>query len=151
MPLTQSSLESAPQDESFINSGGGDHSETGERAFGLGPSIERNTSIARVDFDFTQEGRHLSVPVVDTSIAPQGTDYFQYEDGYDSNNELGPFWNAVEGLDPDDNDDDIVPQEPRLEPPRPEPPQVNQPETPTDVALAEEVTRTMTNAKLKEE
>jgi len=62
---------------------------------GVTTHFERSTSIARVDFDFAEDGRHLSIPVVNIEAAPQGTNYFSYEDGYDSNNEISPFWDAV--------------------------------------------------------
>ena len=49
--------------------------------------IEKMVSTSEAEFEETEAGVHLSVPVAPASR----TIYLNYEDGYDSNNEKGPF------------------------------------------------------------
>ena len=53
----------------------------------------------------TEAGVQLSVPAAPAS---HRTIYLNYEDGYDSNNEIGLFWDAVEGEEEEEDDDDSI-------------------------------------------
>ena len=65
-------------------------------------------SVGWVNFDINEVDVALSVPV--SAEIPNGNDnYVTYHDGYDSNGECGPFFDAVEGekiWDSDSNDEE---------------------------------------------
>ena len=73
--------------------------------------------MAGVNYDIMEEIVHLSVPVYTESIVPQGINYLNYEDGYDSNGEEGPFYDAVVNECDSDTDDDNSPLPPANEQP----------------------------------
>ena len=57
-------------------------------------------------YEQTESGKHLSIPVTTTKI--YHTFNLNYNEGYDSDNELGPFYDAVVGEEDFDDDDDAM-------------------------------------------
>ena len=108
-------------------------------------NIEPNESIFGVSYDVTDEGVHISVPVYNMpSLAPQGSNYFDFQEGYDSNGECGPFFDAVEDDDDKSEDDDELP-------PGNESSTNNEPMLEPAIELAEADIKRMTNNELKAE
>ena len=117
-----------------------------QKKSGNSESNERNDrmmSVGRVNFDINEAGVALSVPV--STEIPNGNDnYLTYHDGYDSNGECGPFFDAVEGekiWDSDSNDE---------EPPSPEAAVEEAPANPKAPVLTEEEIKRMNVNQLKE-
>jgi hypothetical protein len=80
----------------------------------LFPSIEEavlvespNVNAFKAPYERTDDGVHLSIPVAPATI-PIHTDFnLVYDDGADSDGEVGPFFDAVECKDEFDSDDDL--------------------------------------------
>jgi hypothetical protein len=67
-------------------------------------AFQRSVSARRVEYDVTDDGVALSVPV--TSQMPYSNNNTStYEDGYDSDGQLGPFYDAVAHQKDDDDEE----------------------------------------------
>jgi hypothetical protein len=74
-------------------------------------TFQRSVSARRVEYDVTDDGVVISVPVT-SDIPYSNNNNGTYEDGYDSNGQLGPFYDAVCN-EKDDDDEEFIEEEQR--------------------------------------
>ena len=116
-------------------------------------------STSNVRFNVDREGNTLSIPVEKSPEKNAEKNFFNYEEGYDTEDDIGPFWDAVMGEMEDD--DDLMQLPERTDETRPEaevipaaagegpqPPESGDANT---VTLTEEILKTMRNSELKAE
>ena len=109
-----------------------------------------NVNAFKALYEQTDEGVHVSIPVAPVVI-PIRTDFnLNYDDGADSDEDVGPFFDAVEGEDVNDSDDDaeLVWSEPEQVP---EPPALTGTTQETTLLVTERHLMLMSNLELKEE
>jgi hypothetical protein len=74
-------------------------------------TFQRSVSARRVEYDVTDDGVVISVPVT-SDIPNSNNNNGTYEDGYDSDGQLGPFYDAVLN-EKDDDDEEFIEEEQR--------------------------------------
>jgi hypothetical protein len=110
------------------------------------PVESPNMNAFKAPYELTNDGVHLSIPVAPAAI-PIRTDFnLMYDDGADSDGEVGPFFDAVEGEDEFDSDDDI-----EIEHWDPEPLAPNNNILETTVQTTEQQLMLLSNSELKAE
>ena len=108
-----------------------------------------NVNAFKALYEQTDEGVHLSIPAA-PAAKPIHTDFnFNCDDGADSDEDVGPFFDAVEGEDVNDSDDDaeLVWSEPEQVP---EPPALTGTTQETTLLVTERHLMLMSNLELKE-
>jgi len=116
-------------------------------------------STGNVRFNVDREGNTLSIPVEKSPEKNAEKNFFNYEEGYDTEDDIGPFWDAVMGEMEDDDDLMQLPERTNETRPEaevipaaagegPQPPENGDANT---VTLTEEILKTMRNSELKAE
>lgn len=124
---------------------------TSQRASNMSTSMPTfNTENVRFNVD--SNGNTLSVPSARTPDKSTEKNYYNFENGYDTDEDIGPFWDAVDGEEDIDDDVEAFPldtDERREERPQEQPAVLNVNDA--AVPLTEAVIRTMLNSELKAE
>jgi len=116
-------------------------------------------STGNVQFNVDREGNTQSIPAEKSPEKNTVKNFFNYEEGYNTEDDIGPFWDAVMGEMEDDDDLMQLPERTNETRPEaevipaaagkgPQPPENGDENT---VTLTKEILKTMHNSKLKAE
>jgi hypothetical protein len=85
-------------------------SETTNDAIMTTTSIVPLFSTGNIRFNIDKDGNNLSVPAENSPEKVAEKKYHNFEDGYDTEEEIGPLWDAVLGEEEVDGDDALLPE-----------------------------------------
>ncbi len=96
-PMTAPSLSTSLESNNAPDEASGEEKTAAMPLFGTG----------NIRFNIDKVGNALSIPV--EKMPEKGTEknYYNFKDGYDTEEEIGPFWDAVLGE--EEEDDDVAP------------------------------------------